>query len=507
MSSHMKSKTLQQEAGTNQFAETLSLWARPGFLIRLEGDLGAGKSTFARAFIRALAKDPELEVPSPTFSIVQLYDETRIPVAHIDLYRLKDESEIDELALHELAATHLLLVEWPERLSQEISKDILTLKISGRGDARNCNVEATGAWVPALQRNDEIEEFIAQCGKSKQTRLFFDGDASSRRYETLNDKMSSSVLMDMPYRPDGPPVRYGKPYSQIAHLAEGLPAVVAVNQHLVALGYAAPKILNFDLTTGLADIERLHGEVHGVMMRRGDDMTVPMMTAVDVLAHMAKQQWPRDYNISAGHVHTVPDYDERAQLIEADLLPSWFYEYVHGKKPSQSLNDSFESVWRKILPLTVSKSPQWVMRDYHSPNLIWMPQNQGLKRIGIIDSQDAVMGHPAYDLASMLQDARVDVTFDFQDRLYQHYVEQRRDAGHFDEEEFATAFAILGAQRTTKILGIFARLKARDNKPAYLQHMPRVSRYLARNLQHPVLADLKHWYQTEMPEALTVGKS
>ena len=107
----------------------------------------------------------------------------------------------------------------------------------------------------------------------------------------------------------------------------------------------------------------------------------------------------------------------------------------------------------------------------------------------------------------MLQDARVDIDFAFADKLYAHYVMQRRAQGTLDEVEFARAYAILGAQRTSKILGIFARLNYRDGKPIYLTHMPRVSRYLARNLQHPALAELKRWFETEMPEALAIGKA
>jgi hypothetical protein len=116
------------------------------------------------------------------------------------------------------------------------------------------------------------------------------------------------------------------------------------------------------------------------------------------------------------------------------------------------------------------------------------------------------MGHPAYDLASMLQDARTDIDFAFADRLYAHYVNLRHAQGPFDEVEFAQAYAILGAQRATKILGIFARLNMRDGKPQYLQHMPRVSRYLARNLQHPSLAEVKAWFEKQMPAALAVGE-
>jgi aminoglycoside/choline kinase family phosphotransferase len=144
------------------------------------------------------------------------------------------------------------------------------------------------------------------------------------------------------------------------------------------------------------------------------------------------------------------------------------------------------------------------LRDYHSPNLLWIPERKGLQRVGLIDTQDAVMGHGAYDLVSMTQDARVDIPEPLAARTVEHYLTLRTGDPGFDRESFLTAYAVLGAQRATKILGIFARLSKRDGKHGYLRHMPRVSRALARNLEHPALAPLRQWYLEHLPEALVV---
>ena len=311
--------------------------------------------------------------------------------------------------------------------------------------------------------------------------------------------------MDMPRRPDGAVVKDGKPYSAIAHLAEGVSEVVAINDHLVSMGYSAPRILSYELNLGLALIEDLGAAVYGDMMRAGQDMSVPFETAVEVLADMASRSWPREVPVRGGGTYALSSYDEEAQLIEIDLLPVWFHAHVHGQEGAQSLRNSFAKLWQEVLPFTKAQPPVWVLRDFHSPNLLWLPQRNGLSRVGLIDTQDAVQGHPAYDLASLLQDARVEVDAATADGLYAHYIVLRKQHGTFDETEFARAYAILGAQRATKILGIFARLNARDGKPQYLKHMPRVSRYLTRNLQHPALAKIKHWFEQEMPEALRVG--
>jgi N-acetylmuramate 1-kinase len=488
---------------TEAIARMFSLWARPGFVILLKGELGSGKSTFARAFIQALGSTTQIfDVPSPTFSLVQTYDNTRVPVAHIDLYRLSNPSEVQELGLQELATDHIILVEWPNVACEKLTSSTLTLSFSGRGEHRNIECVSTGAWTDALKRNTEIEFFLKKQNIKNDERQFLDGDASSRRYEKITTETIAAILMDMPQRSDGPPVKNGKPYSAIAHLAEGLPAVVAINDQLCAMGYSAPKIYDCDLKTGLALIENLGDRVFGTMMKQGQDMHEPMHAATLLLADMATKSWPTTVINRDGSTYVMPHYDEQAQLIEVDLLPSWFHSHLYGTPAPAEWHQSFEYEWQKILPLAVQAKPQWVLRDYHSPNLIWIANRKSLKRIGLIDTQDALLGHAAYDLVSMLQDARVDIAFDLADVLYAEYVRARKLDGIFDEAAFATAFAILGAQRATKILGIFARLNKRDSKPQYLKHMPRVSRYLSRNLEHPALVSLKQWFTTHLPEAL-----
>jgi N-acetylmuramate 1-kinase len=499
---------LAGEAETAALGERLSLWVRPGMLVLLEGELGAGKSTLARSFIRALMNSDDVQdIPSPTFSLIQTYDDTRVPVFHADLYRLKDAGEVEELGLDGLLSTHAGLVEWPERMGRIATASVLKVTLTGRGTSRTAQLQATGDWARALERDERLTSFLGTTSHAKSTRYFFEGDASSRRYEKLVAASGETcLLMDMPQRPDGPVVKYGKPYSQIAHLAENITAVVAINQHLVSLGYSAPKIPAFDLATGFGLIEPLGDKVFGRMLLAGENMLEPLETAAAVLADMVDKPWPRQPEATPGVSHTVHDYDEQAQLIEVDLLPSWFIPHARGVEAGDERKQEFAAIWSSLLPLARSATPVWNIRDYHSPNLLWIPEREGLKRVGIIDSQDALMGHPAYDLVSMTQDARVDIAPDMEDHILSHYMSLRRAKGGFDREDFLTAYAVLGAQRATKILGIFARLNRRDGKPVYLKHMPRVSRYLARNLQHPALQPLKDWIATHLPEALEVGR-
>jgi aminoglycoside/choline kinase family phosphotransferase len=144
--------------------------------------------------------------------------------------------------------------------------------------------------------------------------------------------------------------------------------------------------------------------------------------------------------------------------------------------------------------------PTWVLRDYHSPNLLWLPDREGLARVGLIDFQDAQMGPAPYDVVSLLHDARVDVPESMEIALLGRYAKARQAADPaFDLASFVQIYAVLGAQRATKLLGIFARLDRRDRKPQYLRHLPRVWRYLHRALSHPALALLRKWYDTHVP--------
>lgn len=492
--------TLAGADATEALARELSLWARPGLVILLEGAVGAGKSTFARALIRALAGGDEgFDVPSPTFALVQTYDQTRVPVAHADLYRLQGGADVAELGLADLARDHLVLVEWPDRLAGETFANVLRVSFGGRGGNRTATLTASGTWQDALARNDAIKNFLIREGRGVSERRHFEGDASARRYEVLGEGGARVLLMDMPRRPDGPPVRDGKPYSAIAHLAEDIGAVIAINGELGRRGYGAPRIIAHDASQGLALVEFLSGAVYGRMRAAGMDMTAPMQAAVAVLARMASETWPASVS-AAGAAHRLAAYDEDALLIEADLLLAWYWPFRRSSKAEDALHAEFSALWRKVLPLAAATPPVWVLRDYHSPNLLWLPERVGLKQVGLIDTQDAVMGHPAYDLASLLQDARIDIPLAEQDALYAHYVSLRAAAPGFDEEAFAAAYAVLGAQRATKILGIFARLAMRDGKPAYLRHMPRVARQLAHNLAHPALSGIRAFHQRHLPE-------
>jgi tRNA threonylcarbamoyl adenosine modification protein YjeE len=493
---------VSDEAATIALAKDIAPLLERGDVVTLTGDLGSGKTTFARALIRELVGDPELETPSPTYTLVQSYEGKDYRIAHADLYRIQNSSELIELGWEEVAEDALVLVEWPERAREFFSGDRLDIELSYESsdnrDARKITMTGYGSLAPRLASFKSLREFLRVSGWGNAKRAFMQGDASTRLYETLeNPDGEHALLMIAPARPDGPPIRYGRPYSAIARLAENVRSFVAIAEGLRAQGLSAPEILSANLKAGLLIVEDLGRE--GVVDENGP-IPERYLEAVAVLAHLHSRKQDDMIPISGGGIYQIPPYDLDALLIEVELVLDWYAVHIASAKIASGTRATFTKLWRQLLVDVVNAPATWTLRDYHSPNLLWLADRESQARIGLIDFQDCVLGHPAYDVVSLCQDARVTVSHELELKLLARYALLRRGADPgFDVAAFARAYAILGAQRATKILGIFARLDRRDHKPQYLAHLPRVEAYLKKSLRHPALADIKAWYEANLP--------
>tara|TARA_R110002020_G_scaffold47752_17_gene136178 strand:+ start:3101 stop:4609 length:1509 start_codon:yes stop_codon:yes gene_type:complete len=483
---------LSDLAATVRFAEDVALALKPGDCLCLSGDLGAGKSTFARALIRAIADDLELEAPSPTFTLVQTY-QLRLPIAHLDLYRIGSPDELDELGLDDVLAEGAALVEWPEKALERLPQDRIMMRFEGLGDARTLTLSAPAEFSKRLARSRAVRVFLKEAGYGLAARRHLQGDASSRTYEMIHPAEGNPViLMNAPRRPDGPPIRDGLPYSQIAHLAEDVVPFVAIATWLRAQDLAAPEILAQDLDQGFLLVENLGSA--GILDGEGRPDPERYGLAIDVLADLHSRQPPQALPVD-GRTHQVPAYDARAMQIEVELLTDWYLPWKRGGAVSEDERQAYLDLWRSLFGRLESAEQTLVLRDYHSPNLIWRRERSGFDRLGIIDFQDAMIGPSAYDVASLCQDARVTVPHDLARDLLERYVAARRAGGTgFDEVKFREDYAIMAAQRAAKILGIFVRLKQRDGKDGYLRHLPRMEAYIAHSLSHPVLQPLRFWF-------------
>jgi N-acetylmuramate 1-kinase len=505
--------TLPNEQATWRFMADIATALEPGDLVTLSGDLGAGKTTFARALIRYLAGDETVEVPSPTFTLIQTYDLPRFALVHADLYRLSGAAELAELGFDDLPEGTVVLMEWPDRAAGFLPPDRLditfTLAPQLGPDVRNVRYVGYGGFAARTERIAMVRSFLDESGFGGAQRIRMQGDASTRIFERLNNSGEATILMNAPRRPDGPPVRDGKPYSAIAHLAEDIVPYVALSAALREQQLSAPAILHADLDHGLLVMEDL-GEDRIVTGDPPAPIAARYAAAVDLLAALHGRRLPDTLQVAQHLDYRIPRYDMAAFLIEAELLLDWYLVKtgVEGKAEvggKAAARKEFVALWSKALAPALEAQPTWVLRDYHSPNLLWLSERDDTARIGVLDFQDALIGPGAYDVASLLQDARVDVSETLEMSLLGQYVRARQNqcaAGRnqeFDTASFMRLYATLAAQRATKILGIFARLDRRDGKPQYLRHMPRLWNYLQRSLAHPALAPLKGWYTANVP--------
>lgn len=316
-----------------------------------------------------------------------------------------------------------------------------------------------------------IDDFLAKAGWRNAARGVLADDASFRRYDRLIRHDGQAVLMDAP-----PPMEDVRPFIQIDRI-------------LRRLGLSAPEIMAEDVAAGLLLLEDLGDKTYTRVLADGGDETALYELAVDLLIELH-----RDF--TAGDDDALPPYDDEAFLAEATLLTDWYMPAVSGRDTPPALRTEYCEKWLAALRQARRVPETLVLRDYHVNNMIWLPDRAGVAACGLLDFQDARLGPVTYDLVSLLEDARRDVPPALASKLLARYLDAFPG---LDRDAFALSYAIMGAQRSAKILGIFTRLDRRDGKPGYLTHIPRVWRWLEGDLAHPALAELRGWFDRALP--------
>jgi hypothetical protein len=343
-----------------------------------------------------------------------------------------------------------------------------------------------------------LRQFLTGAGYDDARRLRMPGDASTRSYARLLRDDKTVILMNSPRRPDGPAIYDGKSYSAAVHLAEDVRPFVAIANGLRARGFSAPSIHHGDLQAGFLITEDF-GSAVVIEGEPPSPITERYQTATDTLAALHRDALPEVLPLTPQTSYIIPTFDTDAMLVEIGLMPEWYLP-DRSAEPTEQIRAEFFAMWRELLDKIAAAPRTWVIRDFHSPNLIWLDERADIAKVGIIDFQDTVLGPAAYDLVSLLQDARIDVPEPLELTLLTRYIKARRVSDeNFDPAQFAELYAIMSAQRNTRLLGTFARLNRRDGKPQYLRHQPRIWTYLNRSLAHPALSAFREWYTAHVP--------
>lgn len=324
-------------------------------------------------------------------------------------------------------------------------------------------------------RGPEMDAFLLQVGWGGASRRFLAGDASFRRYERVHAPSAVAVLMDAP-----PPWEDVRPF-------------LSVTEQLQRCDVRVPEILAADAAQGFLLLEDLGDQSFTKLLSAHPEREREIyLAATDALVaiHRASGEYQVDFAAN------LPPYDEAVYLREAGLFAEWFLPQIVGLAKASLLRTEFLALWRELLALAGLKRHCLVHRDFHADNLFWT-EGAGHHAVGMIDYQDALWGDAAYDLASLLEDARRDVAAATMVDCFSHYVSQTGELAH----GFAERYALLAAQRNAKIIGIFTRLCVRDGKAHYLNYLPRVWAHFQHDLTHPILTPIRQFVDQHVPQA------
>lgn len=352
-----------------------------------------------------------------------------------------------------------------------------------------------------MDRSETLARLLNETGFAGAERHPLPGDASTRRYERLRLGDRRAMLMDAPPSEEGKPCppsampaeRRTLGWNAAARLAASrVEAFVAVANYLDRLGLTAPQIYAADCEAGYAVIEDLGDDLYASIISNGADEIPLYEEAARVLAHVHKAPPAPSRLEGAGNAAwPLLDYDALALEVNADLFVDWLPHAADVR-----IDDAARARWEKVRDGLIVKAlgfqRAFTIRDYHAENLLWLPQREGLRRVGLLDFQDAIRGWRGWDFSMLLHDARRDVS----PAAHQAAVRAYLEATGGSEAEFDRELAVLGAINTMRILGVFARLTARDNKPRYLAYMPRMWAHLGRTLEHPSLADTRDFVES-----------
>jgi aminoglycoside/choline kinase family phosphotransferase len=355
--------------------------------------------------------------------------------------------------------------------------------------------ENTPADSPVDPRSEALQRLLDQTGFAGAARTPLAGDASTRRYERLALGERHAILMDAPPSAESAPCppgatpaeRRAMGWNATSRLAASrVEAFAAVAAHLSKLGLGAPDIYGVDAQTGYAVIEDLGDGLFANVIPAGANEVELYEVAAQVLAHIHQTAPPAKLEGPGGASWPLQDFDALALEVNADLFVEWL-----PRAADVHIDDAARARWEKVRDSLIVKAlgfPRTLtVRDYHAENLLWLPERDGLRRIGLLDFQDAVRGWRAWDFAMLLHDARRDVSYPASEAAIAAYL----DATGASDADFRRELAVLGAINAMRILGIFARLAGRDGKQRYLEFMPREWGHLARTLEHPSLAETR----------------
>ena len=327
--------------------------------------------------------------------------------------------------------------------------------------------------------NDNARNFLEAAGWGDAAREPLTGDASARKYVRLRKNNRTAILMDA------------------SRLPEIVAPFVRIDAHLRQLGFSAPEILARDEQNSLLLLEDFGDTIFAQLLENRSCDTSSQSVAATPSSRDGNLPPENLFTLATDvlvalhrHPQAVPEclrvYSPEKMLEDIELFLDWCTPWI-----SETGHVAFRQVWREVLPVAHTVPSSLLLRDYHAANLMLLSDRDGIRRAGLLDFQDAYQGPVTYDLVSLLEDARRDVTEDLRKQMIARYLAQFPS---LDRDAFGTSMAILAALRHTRVLAIFEKLSCEGKTDYRRLHSPRVERLLQTALAHPMLTGVKRWF-------------
>tara|TARA_Y100000590_G_scaffold470226_1_gene662894 strand:- start:7136 stop:8611 length:1476 start_codon:yes stop_codon:yes gene_type:complete len=474
---------------TKIFIENLCQIIELNDVIILNGKIGSGKTTLARHIINRILQIDISEIVSPTFNLYQVYENNNQKIHHYDFYRIENDIDLHEIDLAESFDEGITIIEWADKYKNYLPDSYLEIEISEIDEGRVYKLRGCGTFKDRINKHNSLVHFLSNYKKPINKVEKIRGDASKRVYKRLYTQEDSLILMvyDKKEKKENP-----------SKLSTQIHDYVSICKYLREINVRAPKIYAVDYENQFL-VQEDFGDLKYSDIFIKEGFRKLYEPAIDTLINITKNKCPTNIKTDEA-IYKFEEYDKKTYLNEVNIFIDWYWPYVKGSICNAHVKSEFTEIWENLLD-KLSEESSLVLRDFHSPNLIFQPDGKGAEKCGIIDFQDALIGHPLYDLVSLAQDARITIKLDQELFIIDYYMKDFNFKKYqLNKHEFINQYNILGAQRALKILGVFARLSMSYQKHEYLIHIPRILDYINRNMGNESLRSLSIWLKKNFTE-------
>lgn len=483
----------QNLSDLEKLAKELAPLLNVGGVMTLNGQIGAGKTTLAKLIIQQLTQTPLEDIVSPTFNLYHTYNKGSLEIAHYDFYRIESEMELHEIDLNESFTDKICIIEWADKFKDLLPKDRIEIFINHTKNKRVYRINPLGKFREVVSNRARIENFLVGLDINFTELQRLPGDASKRNYYRVMSSDNTMILMDATQESD---------IKSKTGLNNGIDDFIKIQEYLDSIEVRVPKLIVRNKIDSIILEEDL-GEYAYTDMLTKENYQKLYNPAIKTLIHISNINHPKNISTSS-RPHYLKEFDLDIYLNEAETFIDYYWPFIHGKQCNADKKREFTHIMAEVYS-NLTNDKTLMLRDFHSPNLLFLENENGFRKCAVIDFQDALFGHPLYDLVSLTNDARITID-EYQEKyligLYKKDFPFKNF--QFDDSSFMQQYHILGVQRSIKILGIFARLAILETNQNYLVHMPRVICYIKRIMQSGSVQTLACWLNQNFKETFDV---